>query len=312
MATDGLYQLYTTQFTTALELKLQQMRSKLRSYCSEGFHVGKMASPINQLAAVQFKAPAGRFAPLNRTDNDYTRRWVFPQDSELTQMVDQFDELKTIVDPKSQLVAGVAAAAGRLWDDVIIANALGTAQTGQDAANLSSELWNSANYVVDDTFDAGSTSVGLTVNKLIETRRIFRHYHVDLDMEEATIVIGSTQEADLLRQTEVVMRDYNDKPVLVDGRITRFLGFNIVTSERLGVQTGFDPDANVRSCIAFVKSGLYLGIWKDMTNIISQRNDLSGHPSQVYSLTSVGSTRTQLGKVVEVMCADTVGSDITP
>src|SRR5579872_6296446 len=126
-----------------------------------------MASPVNQLAAVQMKAPAGRFAPLNRTDNDYTRRWVFPQDGELVQMVDNFDELKTIVDPKSQLSSGAAAATGRAWDDCIIANALGTAQTGQDAANLSSESWNSSSYVVDDTFDAGSTSVGLTVNKLI-------------------------------------------------------------------------------------------------------------------------------------------------
>jgi hypothetical protein len=312
MATDGLYQLYSTQFTTALELKLQQRRSHLRGKVDEGFHVGKMASPINQLTAVQMRAPAGRFTPLNRTDNDYARRWVFPQDSELAQMVDSFDELRTIVDPKNQLVSAAAAAVGRLWDDVLIANALGTAQTGQDAANLTAESWNSASYVVANTFDAGSTSVGLTVNKLIETRRIFRHYHVDLDMEEATIVIGSTQEADLLRQTEIVSRDYNDKPTLVDGKVTRFLGFNIVVSERLGTDTGENPIVNVRSCIAFVKSGLYLGIWKDMTNIVSQRNDLSGHPTQIYTQVSTGATRTQLGKVIEVQCADTVGADITP
>ena len=314
MATDGLYQLYTTQFTAMLNLKLQQLGSKLRGKTQEGFHVGKMASPVNQLAAVQLRAPAGRFAPLQRTDNDYTRRWVFPQDGELVQMVDSFDELKTIVSPNSQLVAGAAAAIGRGWDDCIIANALGTAQTGQDASSLTAENWTTVytNYLVANTFDAGATSVGLTINKLIEAKRIFRHNHVDLEAEELTIVIGSTQEADLLRQTEVVSREYNDRPTLVEGKITRFLGFNIVVSERLVTDGGGNPIASVRSCFAFPKSGLYLGIWKDMTTIASQRNDLSGHPAQFYSQVSFGATRLELGRLVEIQCADTVGADITP
>lgn len=316
MATDGLFQLYTTQFTTMLNLKLQQLHSKLRGKTKEGFHVGKMASPVNQLAAVQLRAPAGRFTPLNRTDNDYTRRWVFPQDGELVQMVDSFDELKTIVSPNSQLVAGAAAAVNRAWDDAIIANALGTAQTGQDAANLTAEAWTTiattSTYLVANTFDAGATSVGLTINKLIEAKRILRHYHNDLEGEPLTIVIGSTQEADLLRQTEVVSREYNDKPVLVDGVLTRFLGFNIVTSERLPVNGGAVPTANVRSILAFPMSGLYLGIWKDMTSIASQRNDLSGHPAQFYTQVSYGATRLEPGRLIEIQCADTSGADITP
>ncbi len=133
MADTGLYQLYTTQFTTVLELKLQQMGSKLRGKLREGFHVGKMASPVNQVAAVQLKAPAGRFAPIQRTEVDFTRRWVFPQDGELAQMIDSFDELKTIVDPKAQFSDNAAMAVGRAWDDCIIANAFATSQTAISA-----------------------------------------------------------------------------------------------------------------------------------------------------------------------------------
>ena len=40
----------------------------------------------------------------------------------------------------------------------------------------------------------------------------------------------------------------------------------------------------MRSCIAFVKSGLYLGIWKDMENYVDQRIDLSGRPACVVDL----------------------------
>lgn len=306
MATDGLYQLYTTQFSTVLELKLQQMGSKLRGKLREGFHVGKMASPVNQIGAVQLKAPAGRFAPIQRTDPDFTRRWVFPQDGELTQLIDSFDELKTIVDPKSQYSDNAAQAVGRGWDDCIIANAFATAQTGQDAASLTPETFDTTNFRIADTFGAGATSVGLTVAKLIEAKRIFRHYHVDIDSDPLCLVIGSSQEADLLKQVQVVSTEFNDRPVLTDGKITRFLGFDIVVSERLAVAS------SIRNCIAFAKSGLYLGIWRDMTNIASQRNDLSGHPYQIYTQTSFGSTRTQPGKVLQVNCADSTGADITP
>jgi hypothetical protein len=306
----GLYDLYTTQFSTVLELKLQQMGSKLRGKVREGFHVGKQASPVNQIGAISLKAPVGRFAPIQRTDSDFTRRWVFPQDGELAQLIDSFDELKTIVDPKSQYSDSAAQAVGRAWDDCIIANTFATSYIGQDAAGLSQEAFNTGSTATNAGFQVvaafgASGSVGLTVAKLIEVRRTFRHYHVDLEAEALTLVIGSTQEADLLKQVQVVSTEFNDKPVLVDGRLQRFLGFDIVVSERL--QYG----SSVRQCIAFVKSGLYLGVWKDMTNIASQRNDLSGHPYQLYTQTSFGATRTQPGKVIQVLCADSTGGDIT-
>ena len=100
----GLIPLYTTQFATALELLLQQMGSKLRGRVREGFHNGKQASPVNQIGAISLKAPAGRFAPKNRTDAEFLRRWVFPQAGEIDQLIDSFDELQTIVDPKSEYV----------------------------------------------------------------------------------------------------------------------------------------------------------------------------------------------------------------
>jgi hypothetical protein len=302
---ENLYKLWTTQFSTNLELKLQQMGSKLRGKLEEGFHVGKQASPINQVGAVQMKAPAGRFAPLNRVDADFTRRWVFPQDGELPQLIDSFDELKTIVDPKSKYVQNAGNAVGRAWDDAIIAAAFGTAQVGQDAAGLSPETFSTANFQVSDTFGAAS-SVGMTSAKIIEAQRILQHYHNDLDMDPPTLVVGSKQVSDMLNQVEFVSREYNDKPVLVDGRVKRFLGFDIVVSERLTVSS------NLRQCIAFVKSGMYLGMWKDLSNYVDIRSDLSGRPYQLLTQASYGATRTQPGKVIQILAADTTGADITP
>jgi hypothetical protein len=302
---ENLFKLWTTQFSTNLELRLQQMGSKLRGKTREGFHVGKQASPIQYIGPIQMKAPAGRFAPKNRTDADFVRRWVFPQDGEIDQLIDSFDELKTIVDPKSDYVTNAANATGRAWDDAIITAAFGNASIGQDANGLSTETFDTSKYRVSDTFGSTASS-GLTVAKLIEAKRIFRHNHVDLEADPMTLIIGSKQESDLLNQVQVVSTEFNDKPVLVDGKVTRFLGFDIVVSERLNFAS------NLRQVIAFVKSGIYLGMWKDMTNRVSVRNDLSGEPYDLYTSTSYGATRLEPGRLLQILCADTTGADITP
>ena len=146
----------------------------------------------------------------------------------------------------------------------------------------------------------------MTVAKLIEVRRIFRHYHVDLETDPITLVAGSQQESDLLNQVQVVSTEFADKPVLVDGRITKFLGFDIVWSERLSTAS------NVRTVLAFAKSGMYLGMWSDIMNRVDIRVDLSSQPYQVYTKASYGATRLQPGKVISILCSDTSGTDITP
>jgi hypothetical protein len=306
----GLVNVFTQQYTTNLELLLQQKGSKVRGKVAEGFHVGKMASPINQIGPVVLKKPAGRFAPIdqNRQDPQLLRRWVFPQEGEIVQMIDSFDQLQTIVDPKSGYVTGASYAVGRGWDDAILQAATADAQIGVDAGGLSTETFDTTKFRVADTFGGGGSAVGLTVDKLIETRRIFRHYHNDLDMEELTIIIGSRQEADLLGQVQVVNTLYNDRPVLVDGRVKRFLGFNVEVMERVPEITA----ATTRGVISFVKSGMYLGMWRDMMNDASQRKDLTGLPWQLYTMVMFGATRTQPGKVIQIGCADTTGSDINP
>lgn len=304
----GLIPLYTTQFSTALELLLQQMGSKLRGRVREGFHVGKMASPVNQIGAIALKAPAGRFAPKNRTDAEFVRRWVFPQFGELDQLIDSFDELQTIVDPKSQYVTNAGNAVGRSWDDCIILNSTANASIGQDAGSLTTESFSTANFQISVSFGASAAN-GLSVAKLIETQRIFLHYHNDLDTDALTLVIGSQQHSDLLNQVEVVSTEYNERPVLVDGRVKRFLGFDIVQSERLPYNVGA---SNQRGVLAFVKSGMYLGMWKDTENRVSIRNDLSSEPWDLHTAVGYGVTRLQPGKVLQILCADTTGADITP
>ena len=304
---ENLFKLWTTQFSTLLVLKLQQTQSKLRGRVMEGYHVGKQASPIQYIGNIQMQAPAGRFSPLARQDVDFTRRWVFPVDKEASQLIDTFDKLKTIIEPTSQYSTVAAAAVAREWDDRIIGSAFGTAQIGQDAGGLSSETFASlSNVTIAITF--GSTAnTGLTVAKMIEAKRLFRKAQVDVESESITIITNSQGESDLLKQTLVVSADFNDKPVLVNGVVTRFMGMDIVYSERLS------SNGSLRKNIALVKSGAYLGIWQDTMNDVSQRRDLSGLPYQLYTSMSSGATRLEPGRLLEIDCADgSTAADVTP
>lgn len=302
-----LINLFTTQFSTALEMKFQQTTSMLRGRTAEGSHTGRQASPVQYMNPIKVQTPAGRFAPLGRVDTDFSRRWVFPSDKDLPQLVDTFDELRTINDPKSQYPANAAAAFSREWDDILIGAAFATAYTGvgSDNAALATESFDTTKYQIASTFGA-SAATGLTVPKLVELKRLFRAAHVDIDNTEVTVVAGSQQESDLLNSAIVTSTDFNEKPVLMDGKVTRFMGFNFVWCERLATAS------NVRNVIAFAKTGLYLGLWKEVTNIISQRNDLTGHPWQIYTMMTAGATRLQPGGVMSILCADTTAADITP
>ena len=308
---ENLTKLFVTQFSTILVLKLQQQMSKLRGAVMEGFHIGKQASPIQYIGSIQMRAPAGRFAPIQRQDADFTRRWVFPVDKEAYQYIDTFDKLKVLQDPTSQYSSVAAAAVAREWDDRIIQAAFGSASVGTDAGGLSTEAFNtgvptSQSLIIAQAFGA-SANTGLTVQKMIEAKRIFRKLQVDVDNEPMTWVTNSQGESDLLNQAQVVSTDFNTKPVLQDGKVIRFMGFDIKYSERL------TSTSNVRQNIAFVKSGIYLGIWKDTENSIDRRVDLSGLPWQLSTLMSSGATRLEPGRCLQALCTDTsAAADVTP
>ncbi len=93
-----------------------------------------------------------------------------------------------------------------------------------------------------------------------------------------------------------------------NGRPGMVFGTNTVLTERLQTSSS----NSLRNCIGFVRSGLHLGVWKDLDTRITQRDDLESDPWQLYSMIQLGACRTQLGKIIQINCADTTGADITP
>lgn len=287
--------IYAQQFATNIELLLQQQDSRLRSLVTQGSYIGEQASPVDQVGAVEMQAVTGRFEAMPRVDADVDRRWVSPLDFDLPQMIDSFDKLRLLTDPNSTYVMNAVNAAKRKMDDVIIGAFFGTAKTGKSGST--NTTFPSGQQVAVNQGASGNT--GLTVAKLREARRLLRAAEVDTDMDPITCVVTAKQEDNLLAEAQVISLDFNDRPVLVDGKLKSFLGINFVHSERLAVD-----GSSYRRVPVFAKSGMHLGVWNDVTTDISQRKDIRGLPFQAYVYMTIGATRLQELKTVEIKCAE--------
>ena len=97
----GHYPDFTAQYSSNLELLLQQLQSVLRPHVSEqGGLVGKMASPVTQYSSITMKAPRGRFSPIEHVNPLF--RCVHGcsrSRAKSLELIDSFDKLQTIVDP---------------------------------------------------------------------------------------------------------------------------------------------------------------------------------------------------------------------
>jgi len=275
-------------YKSTVEHLLQQRGSKFRMAVMEDSYSGKSGKAVNQLGPVNAVKRTTRHAdtPLIETPQD--ARWVYPQDYEWADLIDDQDKLRIIADPTSPYAINGAMAMGRAIDDEITAAITGTAKTGEDGT---------VSTVLPSSQTAATTAGGMTIAKLREAMQLLIAAEVDVDNEELYCAIGAQQHDDLLGETQAVSLDYTNKPVLMDGRIRSFMGFNFIDSQRLPI-SGTD-----RSALCWAKSGVHLGVWNDINVKITERDDKS-YATQVYCKGTFGATRTEEKKVVAITCSE--------
>lgn len=284
---------FVQEYSTNVALLLQQKGSKLRNTVMSGSHVGKAATPVDQIGAIEMQTPSGRYAPMGRVDAPTDRRWVYPADRHLPQLIDSFDKLRLITDPSSSYVQNAVYAAGREMDKFIIDAFLGTAKTGESGGT--STPFTAANEV--DVATGGANSK-LNVAKIKAVKELMMANEIDFDMEQAYIGITAADHASLLNEIQVISSDFNGgMPVLQNGKITNFLGFTFVHTELIETRLA---GTNEVTLPVWVKSGMHLGIWGDMQHSVSTRHDLQGEPWQLYTTLTAGATRLEENKVYAI------------
>jgi hypothetical protein len=134
----------------------------------------------------------------------------------------------------------------------------------------------------------------MSLAKLREAKKILDLADVDPSIPRY-IACGPDQIEALLADTNVTSSDFNTVKALVQGEVNQFMGFNFIVSNRLS-KTG-----DIRSCFAWAEDGLALAVGRDVMARIDERSD-KGYATQVYYCMSIGSTRMEEEKVVQIDC----------
>ena len=279
---------FVNQFSSNIQMLSQQMGSLLRNAVDVETVNGEKAF-FDQVGSAAAVLRTTRHADTPLIDTPHSRRMLTLADYEYADLIDDQDKVRLLVDPTSTYARAAAASMGRAMDDVIIAAAFATAATGKDGST--STAFDTANNQIA----AGAT--GLTLAKLIEAKEILDSGDVDPSIPRY-IAVSPKQVTDLLNNTTVTSSDYNTVKALAMGEINSFVGFQFIVTNRLGVD-----GASARRVIAWAADGIKLGIGKEPTARIDERSDKS-YATQVYYAMTLGATRMEEKKVVEVLCAE--------
>lgn len=285
---------YVQSYATNVMLLAQQKGSRLEDKVSRGAYKGKAASPVEQIGPTAATKRTSRNEPVTFANQPHDRPWVYPVDYDWYDAIDNIDKLRMVVDPQSAYVMNAVNALNRAKDDEIIAAFFADRKTGENGGTTTTFL--SANQV---SVNEGGTASGLNVAKLRAGKKILMGYDIDLESESIFCAITADQHDNLLNEVQVISTDFNEKPVLVEGKVTRFLGINFVHTERLALD-----GSSYRRCPLWVSSGMHLGTWEEVKTSIAHREDLRGRPVQIGAQGTFGATRLEEKKVVELICAE--------
>jgi len=276
------------QYRANVQLLSQQKGSRLRNAVRVETVVGKNAF-FEQIGAVVAQKKTTRHMDTPQTDTPHKTRRISLEDYVWADYVDKEDLIRTLINPTSPYALNAVNAFGRAIDDAIIAAATGTAYTG--VAGGTATTLPSAQKVAE-----GNT--GLTIAKLLSAKKIFWVIDIDDDIPKY-MCVSLKQLTDFLNTTDVKSADYNTVKALAKGEINSFMGFNFIRSQRLTVDA-----SDIRTCFAWAQDGILLGLGADIHTRISERAD-KNYLTQVWCGMTIGATRMEEEKVVEIGCDET-------
>jgi len=275
---------FVQQYSANVQMLSQQMGSRLRDAVRVENVVGKNAF-FDQVGAATAQLRTTRHADTPQIDTPHARRRVSLADYEYADLIDDQDKVRVLIDPTSAYAMAAAAAMGRAMDDVIISAATGTAYTGETGSTATA-------LPAGQQIAAGGAD--MTVAKLREAKKILDLSDVDPSIPRY-IAVGPNQIEALLGDTNVTSSDFNTVKALVQGEVNQFMGFNFIMTNRLAIS------GSTRSCFAWAEDGIAIGVGKDVNARIDERAD-KGYATQVYYCMSIGATRMEENKVVQIDC----------
>lgn len=270
--------------------------------------VGK-TFPFQRMAKVAMTETLVRDGDTQYLNPTLSKRRANLRDFTAAMLIDEFDEIKTLTDPKSEFAQSLAWARNRTLDELLLSvPGLGTA----GAAGVSVGGILGLATTVDESAESTATAAlpaaqqivdggtNLTMAKILSAKTIMDQN--DIDADSRYFFYSPLGMKKLLTDTQVTSSDYSTISALTRGGFPQdatWVGFMWRMSNLLPI-TG-----NIRSCIAVQKSavGMAVGLIK---NVEIDKAVHKNNNDQVLIKLSAGAVRREDAGVVQINIDESV------
>ena len=280
---------FVTQWGDDVQHLAQQKTARLREAVTVKSGIKGKNWSENQIGQVEAQVRSSRHADTPLMSTPHHVRWGTLVPYEWADLIDEPDKVRMLIDPTNGYTQAAGMALGRAIDRVILDAMTAPVRTGVG-------MDKTVTLPAGQTIAKGTgKEMPLTVVKLRKAAAKFRGAEVYGDQNEWYIALSAKQLDDLLANTEVTSADYNSVRALVKGELDTFMGFKFIHSQLLP----YDSANNTRVAMAWTKSGMCLGIGKDIEKKIDQRPDKS-YSWQVFASMMLGAVRMEETKVIKI------------
>jgi len=293
---------FVDHFKANILLLSQQEESVLRGCCRMEAMTGDTMY-VERIGATEASLIEDRHGDTPQIDTPHSRRRLTMADYNWSDMIDNVDKLKMLIDPQSTYAQNAVMAFNCSIDDVIITALGGPAYGGHAGGDTINNYAAGECRLIDadGTIEAAGSDMdavvetALTIAKLLSCKQLLDDAHIQ-DRRQRYFVTNPYNINQLLNTTEVKSADYNTVKALAAGQIDTFMGFKFLKSTRLNVD---GTDTGATNCYAFAQDAIVLSIAEEPTVRISERAD-KNYSTQVYVEMSIGATRVEGPAVVEI------------
>ena len=297
--TFSIDQALVTQFADMVYHQAQQKETRLSPYV-EMVQVSGKDHAVERLDKIEATEVTQRHADTVAQDIAHSRRQLAMREFRATILLDDFDDVSTLIDPQAGYVAALAASMNRQKDRLIADAAFADVKTGRNFGTT-------VTFANDDGLtvlaSVGSTT-GLNYDKLLNVQENFIDNNVGSEMdEEFALVITGQQNTNMMNETELTSGDFTREYAIESGRIAKAVGMNVVHVSGLDSQPILSKSGNDRNVIAMARGGIKFGVSKDVSIKINERPD-KNNAIQIQACMFAGAVRVDGRRIQKVISTE--------
>lgn len=281
---DSIDRALITEFSDMVHHEAQQMQSLLKPYVK----VMKMEGDLfayDGLGRVEAREVNGRNVPATFDDIEHKRRKLRRRRFVINLPIDLSDVRGALLNPESEYAKTIAASMLREYDRVIYDAAFADVQTGRD--------FETTVTATNDGVKNVDATTGLTYDKLLELLQNFHDNDVGLHADERIFLsITGKEHTALMGEEELTSGDFSRQFAVDKGRIVQALGIDLVQFAASTPRPIIGVASGQRKLLAASSRGIVLGVSKEMSIKIQERNDFI-ETNQVQVVAEIGAVRTE-------------------